>query len=812
MDTPIVHVMIRGATITALICIMNAYAFLHEAHAESKWELMRNSDGVLTYSRQFPGSRLNEYKSMTVVNAGIEVVGEALRDIPAQPQWMHTWAESRIVKKFDRNNLIFYAVIGTPFPAQDRDLVVSNKTTYDLDMGRAVITARPADETLVPPRNDRVRMTDFEARFSVEFIGRDKTGIVYQYRADPGGNLPSLVVNIFTRSISHDTLVGLKKLVQNGKYAAAARNSEDRAIFNRIYNDRQRTKRILKNRLGEYVKNRYIIELMLNDETIVNMLVYGEGEIAEFVFMSSGSRSSMTAAAKKLLSIYLKKFVKNDETISLMLREQRIIDMLIDDEGELAKIILNGGGSRQSVVEAGKKILAVYLRKFIKNEEMIKLITNERFIMDMILDDRGELAKIVLEGNGSRKSLLEAGKKLLGIYLKQYIKNDYTIALMLKDDTIIDMLMDDNGEIARTIIKGKGSRESVIEAGKKIFAGYLRKFIKNEDLITLITNEKFVIDAIIDGGGDIAKIVYDGNGSRKSVMEAGKKLLTIYLKKYIRNEYTIALIVKDDSVIDMLLDDNGDIARIIARGKGSRESVIEAGKKIFAGYLRKFIKNEDLITLITNEKFVMDMIVDDKGDITKIVYDGNGSRESLMKAGKKLLAIYLKKYIKNDYTVALMLKDDALIDVLLDERGNIAGILLKGNGSKESVYSASKKILAAYLKKYISNEETISLMVKEDWIIDMLLDERGEIAKIIVQGNGSRESVMTAGRKIFSVYLRKYLNDERLIEKIVNDDTVINMLMRNRRSGSGMLKADVISYIMTHYRIDDAAIKSVDKL
>jgi hypothetical protein len=437
---------------------------------------------------------------MTVVNAGIEVVGEALRDIPAQPQWMHTWAESRIVKKFDRNNLIFYAVIDTPFPAQDRDLVVSNKTIYDLDMGRATITAGPADERLVPPRSDRVRMTDFEARFLVEFLGRNKTGIVYQYRADPGGHLPSLVVNIFTRSISHDTLVGLRKLLQSGTYVSAARNSEDRALFNRIYYDRQWTRRILKNRLGEYVKNRYIIELMLNDEAIVNTLVYGEGEIAEFVFMSSGSHSSMTAAAKKLLAIYLKKFVKNDETITLMLREQKIIDMLIDDKGELAKIILEGGASRQSIAEAGKKILAVYLRKFIKNDEMITLITNERLVMDMILDDRGELAKIVLEGGGSRKSILEAGKKLLEAFLKQYINNKYTIALILKDDAIMEMLLDERGEISKIILQGNGSRDSIQAAGRKIFSVYLRKYIRDEGLINKIVNDDTIINMLMRSG------------------------------------------------------------------------------------------------------------------------------------------------------------------------------------------------------------------------------------------------------------------------------------------------------------------------
>jgi hypothetical protein len=582
------QMMIGSSLLTAIICLMNAFILMQAAHAEFKWEMIRNSDGICTYSRPIPGSDLVEYKSMTVLNTSMEVIGEALRDIPAQPQWMHKCSESHIVKKFDRNNLIFYTVIGTPFPAKNRDLVVSNKTTYDLNMARAIIIANPTNEPPVPLQNDRVRITDFYARFIIEFIGRNKTGIIYQYRADPGGNLPGVVVNIFSKSISHETLIGLKRLVQNSKYIMAAKTSEDKEIFNRIYNNRLTTKQILRNRLGEYIKNKYIIELMLNDEKIINMLIYGSGEIAEIVFMGSGSHSSITTAAKKLLAVYLKKFIKNDETITLMLKEQAIIDMLIDDRGELAKIISNGRESRESIIDAGKKILAVYLSKFIKNDDLITLVTKERKIIEKLMDDKGEIAKIVLDGNGTRKSIVEAGKKLL--------------------------------------------------------------------------------------------------------------------------------------------------------------------------------------------------------------------------------AVYLNKYIKNEYTITLMLKEDAIIFMLLDEKGEIAKILLRGNGSSESIHTVAKKLFAVYLKKFIHNEETISLIVKEDMIIDMLMDDKGEMAKIVLQGNESRESFLTAGRKMFAVYLKKYITDERLIDRIVNDDTVISMLMRNKRSNKGTLEADIISYLKIHYRIDDATIKNVEEL
>ena len=44
-------------------------------------------------------------------------------------------------------------------------------------------------------RAGRVRITKMTSQFMVEYISRKKTGVVYTSRADPGGSLPTFLVN-----------------------------------------------------------------------------------------------------------------------------------------------------------------------------------------------------------------------------------------------------------------------------------------------------------------------------------------------------------------------------------------------------------------------------------------------------------------------------------------------------------------------------------------------------------------------------------------------------------------------------------------
>ncbi|GEM_PF-1475688 len=81
-------------------------------------------------------------------------------------------------------------------------------------------------------------MPEFNGSYQFKFITREKTGVVFSYRADPGGNIPPAITNMFSEKLLFDTLSNLKdKMVRMERYAAAAEQSRDRAIFEGILAD-----------------------------------------------------------------------------------------------------------------------------------------------------------------------------------------------------------------------------------------------------------------------------------------------------------------------------------------------------------------------------------------------------------------------------------------------------------------------------------------------------------------------------------------------------------------------------------------------
>jgi hypothetical protein len=99
-------------------------AFASSALAQSEWKLMRNEDGIKAYARSIPGSKLLELKAITVIDAKMEVVGEVLRDVPSNPEWMANCSEARIVHLISRKEMIVHTTMDFPAPVSDRDLVV----------------------------------------------------------------------------------------------------------------------------------------------------------------------------------------------------------------------------------------------------------------------------------------------------------------------------------------------------------------------------------------------------------------------------------------------------------------------------------------------------------------------------------------------------------------------------------------------------------------------------------------------------------------------------------------------------------------
>lgn len=336
-------------TATAMILLMIAALSSSSAlAADGDWKLMRNEDGIKAYARSIQGTNLLELKAITIVDAKMEVVGEVLRDVPSNPQWMADCSEARIVRPISRKEMIVHTTLDFPAPVSDRDLVVRSFTTYLLDRARGIVTLTSVTDPAAPQRSGVVRMTDFSGEYVLEYISRDKTGVIYSYRADPGGNIPTFLVNLFSRDGLFKTLAGLKKMAKRQKYVDAALRSPDRALFENTLKDREKVRGILKNRLLERIRDRETVDYVVRDEEIFRLFTEGDGSITGKIFLSWGSYGSVRDSVKDILRIHLKKYSSSTKAI----------EAVANDEQLIASIIRGRKAGEPAVMETVKKKLA----------------------------------------------------------------------------------------------------------------------------------------------------------------------------------------------------------------------------------------------------------------------------------------------------------------------------------------------------------------------------------------------------------------------------------------------------------------------
>jgi len=235
------------------------------ACAAGGWSKVKESNGIKLYERSVPGTGLKEFMAVTVMDAKMEVIGEALRDVPRYTEWQTDTESVQVVKKYDRNTLVTY-IIQDPPVIENRDIVVKNETLEDYENGRAVITFHSTGEVNVPLRKNHVRITEMSGLFQMEYLGRNKTKFIYKLKADPAGNIPKKLANATMKYYPYDSLKKLKKIITDGKYANLAKGSDDEKKINIRSASEDSVRKIYGESMKRVVKNKVLMAEILADD------------------------------------------------------------------------------------------------------------------------------------------------------------------------------------------------------------------------------------------------------------------------------------------------------------------------------------------------------------------------------------------------------------------------------------------------------------------------------------------------------------------------------------------------------------------
>jgi hypothetical protein len=284
-----------------------------------EWTKVKDSSDIKLYEREVRNTDLEEYIAVTSIDAKMEVIGEVLRDVPQYSKWIPDCSSARIVKKYNRNTFVIYMVLKPPI-ISDRDIVLKNETVYDYKNGCALISFSCTNEVKIPSENEYTRITVMKGIFELEYLGRNKTKIMYKLKVDPAGYVPKVIAYSVMKDYPFSTLKRLKKMITDSKYSAAAKGSEEERQINARTASKTDVKKILSNYMMKLVKHKDVLKTIIAAET-------------DNIKNIESSGSTYASIEKAVIDIYLKyinKIITDKNAASRLKNNKHLIAEIID--------------------------------------------------------------------------------------------------------------------------------------------------------------------------------------------------------------------------------------------------------------------------------------------------------------------------------------------------------------------------------------------------------------------------------------------------------------------------------------------------
>ncbi len=176
------------------------------------WELEADKNGVKVYTRKLEGYPVKEFKAEAVLLISYEKLKLAVVDFENYKYWYDHCQDARLLEHNEDGSSVNVIEVEMPFPFKNRDMV--SKLTKEESVNEIVISFIQ-EEGILAPREEFVRMTVAYGKWKLTRLGNNKTAIVHQFVGDPGGNIPTSIVNMFIVDGPINTLSQLKDYVQN---------------------------------------------------------------------------------------------------------------------------------------------------------------------------------------------------------------------------------------------------------------------------------------------------------------------------------------------------------------------------------------------------------------------------------------------------------------------------------------------------------------------------------------------------------------------------------------------------------------------
>jgi len=171
---------------------------------------------IQVYTREVANSELKEFKGITHIKAPVSAFVALLKDTSAATKWMKDVLEYEVLDEVSETESLVYAVNGAPWPVTNRDSVI--RSIMSQDASGAVTVQLTGEPESKEKNEDYVRMPALTGSWTFKPQADGVVEVVYQVHANPGGSLPTWLVNSIVVETPMETLTNLHTKVLEPEY------------------------------------------------------------------------------------------------------------------------------------------------------------------------------------------------------------------------------------------------------------------------------------------------------------------------------------------------------------------------------------------------------------------------------------------------------------------------------------------------------------------------------------------------------------------------------------------------------------------
>lgn len=205
----------------SLCRIMSLLLFLGcaVASADSDWQLEKDKDGIQVYSRAVDGWNIREIRGVTTFHGTLGSLVAVIDDPAMGPKLNEFVVESKIKQRDSDTRYLLYSRISMPWPLSDRDVLNQRVITQDPNT-LAVTIVDTATQGLMPVNKNLVRIVHSRQQW-ILVPHKGDVAVELRWLSDPGGPIPSALINTLSVSTPFNTIDELRQLATRPPYAQA---------------------------------------------------------------------------------------------------------------------------------------------------------------------------------------------------------------------------------------------------------------------------------------------------------------------------------------------------------------------------------------------------------------------------------------------------------------------------------------------------------------------------------------------------------------------------------------------------------------